>query len=109
MGKTTKQKKIENKEKIRFSRIVKYLKYINYSDMEEWNKYLEKIEKSSTTEEKENNINELESWLEQKYSKATETICLRCELNETCKRRKEKVKTCKFFKQINKESENNDL
>ena len=98
MAKTTKQKKTENKEYIRLSRITKYLNYIDYSDMEEWNKYLEKIEKSSTKEEKDSSIEELENWLRQKYEKATESICLKCELIESCKRKKERIKACKFFK-----------
>lgn len=96
MAKTNKQKKEERKQHIQTVNVLKYMKCLTQDDMITWSQKLEEIE-NAPEEEKEQKTKNLQLWLALKYVEKNRSICINCGRQDSCRRNKEKQKTCSLY------------
>lgn len=106
MSKTNKQRKQERKEHIQMANVLKYMKCLKQEDMTTWYGKLEEIENATTEEEKQEKTLKLQTWLALKYVESNRNLCVSCSNNESCRRNKEKIKTCSLYEWKGDKDEN---
>lgn len=93
-----KKQRISGKEKVRYyteQKLMKQVSILNSEEKDELNKQLDEIDKLSSEEAVAATI-ALTTWLQQKWDKYNEPICVNCARRSICKRQ-QVVKKCKFF------------
>lgn len=104
------EKKVTNKERKAFyqrKQLTKYLSVLTSDEYKELQVKLDDIDATEDVEEKRIKELGLQIWLSKKYEEATRNLCTICANEKSCRRNKEKVRSCKLFEK--KEGEENEF
>lgn len=93
-----KKKRVSGADRIQYftqQNIIKQMGILTDEEKEELNKQMDEIDKLPVNEQPIA-IMGVKAWLQNKWNKYNEPICVKCNRKETCKRQ-QTVKKCKFY------------
>ena len=96
-----KKHRVTGKERIMYAtqqNLIRQVGILTPEEREELNHQLDEIDKMDPNEAVGATL-ALSAWLQSKWDKYNEPICVKCENRETCKRQ-QTVKKCKFFEEV---------